>query len=184
MKRNDRVIDPQTKLTQEVYDGAYKDVLRTTFLCRIARLELAAVVKSRIISKEMKDVMVATVAALQSFNQKTMALCEPCKASWLTTELSKEKLFDIGNLVECAAQVNGEQYETVFAMGVEMIDLLVSAAERGVKLDVNKLGALARLWRNEIRAAEHLKTSLVSYDASEDSLTLKVHTDGERNRQG
>lgn len=170
--------DSATKLSPDMQEVTFKDILRTLFFSRIAILELVQASRSKGISDELRNAMQKPLEILRGYDQKVRSMYStenPEKAKWLTQELSKEKIYDIGNLVECAAMVHGEIYEDLMGCQVLLLQQIISSKNKGVSLDVKKYQAIFKLLAEEIKAESNGQTSII-YDKSSDSVTFKLQS--------
>jgi hypothetical protein len=164
---------PATQLTTTMKDMVYTDILRSLFFLRVAQLDLLMTSKSQNISTELKQALLKPLEIVRGCDQKVRAMIPEDKAEWLTRELSKEKVYDIGNLIEIAARVSGPEYEVVMELITDFLEKLLSAQRRGVRFNLKKYNAIFRFLHLELQAEDNGETS-IHYDVPSDSITFKL----------
>ena len=154
------------------------DMMRVLFFNRIAQTELSFVGKSELLNDELRKAVHLTADALRQFDMKTRTRLDPNLAKWLSNELSKDKLFDIGQLVELAARVTNEgqsnDYEVFMSTAVEFLSSLIKVQARKKKLNMKKYKALIRFISEELTAESEDGQTSVHYDTETDSLSFRL----------
>lgn len=161
---------PVESLSIDNKKSVYQDIFRTLFYLRIGQLELISSSKSQYISEELKTDMRDIMVRLKSYDQKVRALVPTDMGKHLTKELSKDKIYDLTNIMEFVAQINESSYEEVMSVMVDFISILASKKD---PINVKKYTALFKFITAELAAEDNGQTS-VSYNQLEDSITLNI----------
>lgn len=165
---------------QEAKNVVYNDILRTLFFGRMTQLELAASSRAALISDEAREAQLKVINALRAYDQKIRSMMDTHNSTWLTRELSSDKIYDINDMVTLAAQVEGEDYEDLMYMMAISLRYLVNAVEVGAKLDFKKYNAIFRMVQAEISRERNGIAPEICYDPKENTLTsnpIKNHND-------
>ena len=161
---------PVESLSIDNKKSVYQVIFRTLFYLRIGQLELISSSKSQYISEELKTDMRDIMVRLKSYDQKVRALVPTDMGKHLTKELSKDKIYDLTNIMEFVAQINESSYEEVMSVMVDFISILASKKD---PINVKKYTALFKFITAELAAEDNGQTS-VSYNQLEDSITLNI----------
>lgn len=164
---------PVESLTPEQLKAVYQDIFRTLFYLRIGQLELVSSSKSQYLNEELKNDMREITGKLRSYDQKVRALVPPDMGKHLSQELSKDKIYDLTNIMESVAQITGESYEDIMSVAVDFIGVLASHQSKKLPLNTKKYAAIFRFMTAELKAEDGGQTC-VSYDEKQDSITLNM----------
>ena len=156
---------------QEAKNVVYNDILRTLFFARITELELSASSRAALLSDEAKEAQRRVLGSIRAYDQKIRTMMDTHNGAWLTKELSKDKIYDINDMVTLAAQVEGEEYEDLMYMMAISLRRLVDAVEAGAKINFKKYTALFQAITADISRERNGIPPAIHYDEVNDVLT-------------
>ena len=158
--------------------GISQDMMRVLFYNRIAQTELSFVGKSELLSDELRKGIHATADALRQFDMRTRGRLESSDSKWLSAELSKDKLLDMGQVLDLMAHISNDgtesDYEDFLSMVTNFMDKTLHLQARKNKLNMKKYKALLRFMTEEMIADVENGQTAVHYDAVSDSLSFRL----------
>lgn len=141
------------------------DLLRTLFLCQIARSYLDQITEWEQTPIELKVLAKVSINAISATQDE---LAKPATdLKWLTQTLQKDKLFDIATIVELMAKIGyeekQEEYEEFVGMLTDCLSAILYAQEHRKKIFFPKYKALFELMASELRADTNLQPGQLWY---------------------
>lgn len=172
----ERIYKDISKLSPLLREIVFRDIIRTASLVRVAQLELVTAGRSESISDHVKQMMQKPLTELRGYDQKIRALFKNVPDSempWLSTELAKEKMYDIGNFVELAMRVNSEEFNELMGLHSTFLEHLIKIQKLKPSVNIKKYRALLKFLEMELSAEINGKPCIF-FDEETNAISFKL----------
>lgn len=173
-----RSIFKDTSIDPEILAATTAEVIRTLFFVRIAQVEISKTGKSELLDDNLKSMMHGAAIALRQMDMNTRNKLDTSEFKWLTAELGKNKLMDIGRLMELASKVSSTgtetDYEAFMAMAISALTSTMILQSNKGNLNLPKYKAFFRFLAEEMEAEAYGGQTAVDYNEQTDSLSFRL----------
>ena len=152
----------------------YNDAVRTLFLTRITAIHLRALSKSQVLKDSICKTIYHTLDQLRRYDHTILGNIGGEKEKLWCKELKKDKIYDIGNLIDSLANIQESSYEDHIGLLTSWIEAVVSLQKKNRKVDTRKYKALFRYLLEEMKAESQGGETSVSYEESTGQLHFKL----------
>ena len=156
MKKQSRILKP-VPAKQEVKNAVYEGVLRTLFFGKLFEMELDTSKRAELLDDNLRNEQEALISSFQQYQNKVCSLMSTQNESWLTKELSSDKLYDIGNLVQVAAEIDSNKCcDLLYTMSI-FLRHLMDASKNNTPIDFDKYTAMFEVIEMDLQQAVKTK---------------------------
>lgn len=150
MKKQSRILKA-IPAKQEVKNAVYEGILRTLFFGKLFEMELDTSKRAELLDDTLRQEQESLINALKSYQDKVCGLMSTQNKSWLTQELTSDKLYDISNLVQVVAEIdNNKCCDLLYTMSI-FLRHLMDASKNGILIDFDKYTAMFEVIEMELQ---------------------------------
>jgi len=164
--------------SKTIEELTYNDVARTLFFTRIASLQLRALSRSQIISDGIRNMIYYTLDTIRKCDYRMVSAIGKDREALLWKELKKDKVYDIGNLVESMMIISNDEshstYEEQLGLVTTWIEAITKMQKKNRKVDIRKYAAMIQFMLEEMKAEAEGGITSVVYDSQTNELNFKL----------
>jgi len=162
-----------------VEELTYSDVVRTLFFTRITSIHLRALTRSQVLKENIRHILYATLDSLRRYDHTMLGNIGGEREKILNQELKKDKVYDIGNLVDSIVSITEKDsgigsYESHLSFVTSWMETVANLQKNKKKLNTKKYKALMEFMLEEMKAESEGGVTSVSYDEASNELHFKL----------